>query len=83
MYMRTQFNFAMKKDYRDYIDISKYTEMEIEHGLDTENMLDKNGSTIMGHFSPNEIASHSFPDFERTVNLRNKDLKSYAFDYSP
>ena len=33
--MRVQYNFAKKTTWRDQIDISKYTGMEVEHGLNT------------------------------------------------
>jgi len=38
MFMRVQYNFAKNKTFRDYVDISKYTGMEVEHGLNTANL---------------------------------------------
>ncbi len=39
MYMLVQQKFTAKKTYKDYIDISRFTEMEIEHGHDTASQI--------------------------------------------
>jgi hypothetical protein len=40
LFMRMSHHLEKKRDYRSYIDVSRYTEMEIEHGHDTENVID-------------------------------------------
>ena len=45
MYMRIQHHLEKKRDYRSYIDISKYTEMEVEHGHDTASEIEINRPT--------------------------------------
>ena len=37
--MKLKVRAAAQKTYRDYVDISKYTGMEIEHKHDTENLI--------------------------------------------
>ena len=40
MYMRVEYNFSKNKTWRDYVDLSRYSGMEIEHGLNTNDMYD-------------------------------------------
>ena len=35
--MRVQYNFEKKKDFNDFVDVSRYTGMEVEHGQNTGN----------------------------------------------
>ena len=35
MYLRASYHFEKNKDYKSFVDVSKYTGMEIEHGHDT------------------------------------------------
>ena len=51
--MRVQYNFERAKGYRDYIDISEYTGMEIEHGTNTANLHPMTRASNLGHFDPN------------------------------
>jgi hypothetical protein len=45
MYIRLQHFLEMKRDYRSYIDVSRFTEMEIEHGHDTGGEIEINRPT--------------------------------------
>ena len=38
IYMRVQYNFAKNETWRDYVDISNYTGMEVEHGHNTADL---------------------------------------------
>ena len=51
--MRVQYNFAKKEDWRNLIDISNYTGMEVEHGLNTGNRHSMSPASNLGHFDPN------------------------------
>ena len=53
MYMRVQYNFAKNKKYRDYIDLSNYTGMEVEHGGNTANIIPMGTGANIGKFDPN------------------------------
>ena len=52
MYMRVAYNFEKNRPLKDYLDISKYTGMEIEHGNNTGNLHPMNGAANLGHFDP-------------------------------
>ena len=54
MYMRVQYNFAKQKTWRDYVDISAYTGMEVEHGGNTGNLHPMSNGRNLGHFNPNQ-----------------------------
>ena len=61
MYMRVQYNFEKSKDWRDYVDVSKYTGMEVEHGLNTANIHGMGSNSNIGHFDPNsELQAKKF-----------------------
>ena len=53
MFMRVQYNFAKKETWRDVVDISNYTGMEVEHGLNTGNLHSMSEASNLGHFDPN------------------------------
>ena len=53
MFMRVQYNFEKNRTWRDYVDLSKYTGMEVEHGLNTANMHGMSSASNLGHFDPN------------------------------
>jgi hypothetical protein len=61
---------AARKDYRSYIDVSKFTGMEIEHGHDT--------GSVMDHTTELHTHPASLKDFERTVDAKIGDIKSKA-----
>ena len=52
MFMRVEYNFAKKSTWRDHIDISKYTGMEVEHGLNTADMFSMGSEANLGHYDP-------------------------------
>ena len=52
MYMRVQYNFAKKTTWRDHIDVSKYTGMEVEHGLNTGDAYPMGPQANLGHYDP-------------------------------
>ena len=54
MYMRVQYNFARNKTYRDYIDLSSYTGMEVEHGGNTADIIPMGPGANIGKFNPNQ-----------------------------
>ena len=58
--MRVQYNFEKKKDYRDFVDISKYTGMEVEHGHNTGAQHYMNSNSTLGHFNPNNSEKTAF-----------------------
>ena len=61
MFMRVQYNFGKKQTWRDYVDVSKYTGMEVEHGSNTANIYAMGNSSNLGHFDPNaqDQSNHS------------------------
>jgi uncharacterized protein (UPF0332 family) len=52
LFMRMSHHLEKKRDHRSYIDVSRYTEMEIEHGHDTENVISMLRQT---HIFPNDV----------------------------
>merc|ERR1712046_95330 len=53
MFMRVQYNFAKKETWRDVVDLSNYTGMEVEHGLNTGGIHGMSEASNLGHFDPN------------------------------
>ena len=53
MYMRVQYNFAKKETWRDVVDLSNYTGMEIEHSGNTGNLIAQSSFSNLGHYDPN------------------------------
>ena len=53
MQMRVAYNMERNKTTRDFVDYSKYTGMEVEHGLNTANLHPMNSHSNVGHFDPN------------------------------
>jgi hypothetical protein len=51
MYMGVASRMSAKKNYRHYVDISKYTGMEVEHKHDTESVIPHLAD---GHYNPEE-----------------------------
>ena len=55
MYMTASHTYAVRRDYRHYVDISKFTGMEVEHKHDTTsryahiNSLEVNAENIRNH----------------------------------
>ena len=76
MYMRVQYNFAQKKDWRDYVDLSRYTGMEVEHGGNTAHYFDMNSLSNLGHFNPNSEMQSNFNKFTNAAS----STKAKAFE---
>jgi hypothetical protein len=72
MYMRMQHYLEMKRDYRSYVDVSRYTEMEIEHGHDTDSEIEIN--------RPTKVFAPQVSSFIEANNTENKDVKTAAFN---
>ena len=60
MYMRVQYNFAKKETWRDHVDISNYTGMEVEHSGNTGNLHPMTKAGNLGHFDPNSSEQNKF-----------------------
>ena len=50
--MRVNYNMEKQRNIRDYLDLSKYTGMEVEHGNNTDNRAPMNSASNLGHFNP-------------------------------
>ena len=77
MYMRVQYNFAKKQTWRDYVDLSNYTGMEVEHGLNTADRYVMSGAATLGHFNPHS-PSTNFGEFTKEHTADNKVLREAA-----
>ena len=69
--MRAAYHYEKNKDYRAFVDLSKYTGMEIEHGHDTESKTQQFG--LHTHPRHNEIGIHREVD-TNIGNLKNNAL---------
>ena len=58
IYMRVQYNYAKKQTWRDYIDLSNYTGMEMEHGHNTGDLYSQSSGATLGHFNPHGSGSN-------------------------
>ena len=76
--MRVQYNFAKKETWRDHVDISNYTGMEVEHGLNTGNLIPMSRQGNLGHFDPNSTIQHSFRSEMSRFNKQLGELKAKA-----
>ena len=76
--MRVQYNFEKNKTWRDYIDLSKYTGMEIEHGGNTANIHPMNGNSNLGHFDPTSRHQNNYQDFVKGSNKKYENIKANA-----
>ena len=59
-----------KKNFRSYVDISKYTEMEIEHGHDTANQLPVHGG--------NHVIAGDIKEFDKVVEQQYGEIINEA-----
>ena len=57
MYMRVQYNFAKKSTWRDVVDLSNYTGMEVEHGHNTADLYHQSQAANTGHFNPHSAGN--------------------------
>ena len=79
MYMRVQYNFAKKTTWRDQIDISKYTGMEVEHGLNTADMYQMGSAANLGHHNPNSDRASTYNKFVAKADKEYAKVKAAAF----
>ena len=71
LFMRMSHHLEKKRDYRSYIDVSRYTEMEIEHGHDTESVIEI--------LRPTHIHAPHVKTFLKDNEKRHGGLQSQAF----
>ncbi len=71
LYLITSQSYAQRRDYRHYVDISKYTGMEIEHSHDTSSAYKPD--TIRDHYNPKQNKG-----FVESVQGQYGDLKDKA-----
>ena len=62
--------FAARKNYRSYVDISKFTGMEVEHKHDT--------SSVIQHKYDGHVHPESIQDFSKTVDSQFGDIQKKA-----
>ena len=79
MYMRVQYNMAKKTTWRDQIDISKYTGMEVEHGLNTGDMYQMGSAANLGHMNPSSEKASTYNKFVAKVDKDYAKVKAAAF----
>ena len=81
MYMRVQYNFSKKKSPWDYIDMSSYTGMEVEHGSNTAYMYPESSNANLGHFDPKSNDKlNNYRQIEKNLSgLRH--FRDTALDY--
>ena len=64
--------FAARKTFRSYVDISRFTGMEVEHKHDTDNNIAHNAD---GHINPK-----SLEDFNKSVAKSFGDIQKKALN---
>ena len=67
MFKLVQYNFALKEDWHDIIDISNYTGMEVEHGLNTAGGHSMSHASNLGHFDPNSHQQNDHIKFNEKI----------------
>ena len=72
MYMGVSERFAARKNFRSYVDISRFTGMEVEHKHDTESVISHNSD---GHINP-----QSLEDFNKSVTKSYGDIQKKALN---
>lgn len=70
--MATSKRFAAHRTFRHYVDISKFTEMEVEHQHDT-------GSEIP-HETEGHITMKAIDQFREEIDLDVSDIKKQALE---
>ena len=70
MYMQVQKRVAARRDYRHYVDVSKYMGMEVEHKHDTASEIYQN---FNGHINPKLLEP-----FQKNVDKTLSDVKKQA-----
>jgi hypothetical protein len=70
LFMKVNVRFAAKKDYRSYVDVSRYTEMEVEHAHDTASQIPRSNAE---HLQPSWTRK-----FEKSVEENIGEVKNQA-----
>ena len=76
--MRVQYNFAKNETWRDYIDVSNYTGMEMEHGGNTGDLYPMSKRSNLGHFDPNAVTQNTYKKLTKKINKELGGLKEAA-----
>ena len=78
MYMRVQYHMERSKTLHDYIDLSEYAGVELEHGHNTAGKLDMSNHSNLGHFDPNSNTQNNYRDMQTKINGAIADLRNVA-----
>ena len=78
MYMRVQYNFAKNTTWRDHIDVSKYTGMEVEHGLNTAGLVPMGNASNAGHYDPTAHGQNNAAAFRENINKKLGGVQAAA-----
>lgn len=70
LYMAVSTRMASRRNFRSYVDISKFTGMEVEHKHDTESVINHEND---GHVHPKTVK-----DFTKYVETQYGDIKKQA-----
>ena len=70
--MQVQVRFASRRSFRNYVDISKFTDMEVEHRHDTE--------SVISHHGDLHIDKSNYEGFRRDIDKEQASLQKTAFD---
>ena len=58
--MRVMYNFERERGVRDFVDLSSFTGMEVEHAHNTAGMAPMDNRANLGHFDPNSTQQNKF-----------------------
>ncbi len=72
LFMGVRERFEARKNFRAYVDISRYTGMEIEHKHDTESVINHKSD---GHIHPASVA-----EFTKVVDREFADVQKKALN---
>ena len=81
MYMRVQYNFERNKTWRDFVDVSSYTGMEVEHGHNTANLHPMNAASNLGHFDPTSGLQSKYGELQSKIQQNLGGLKKTATNH--
>jgi len=68
--MMANSRFAARRSFRSYVDVSRYTEMEVEHSHDTASQIH--------HLADGHIHPDTIKDFTKLVDQRLGEVKNEA-----
>ena len=72
LYMNVSERVAARRNFRHYVDLSKFTGMEVEHQHDTESVIPHQNDT---HINPSSIAP-----FAKVTRMEMSDVKKKALN---